>query len=125
MLSKNPVFPSIRVSNLVAAKEFYESKLGLKIIYDTPGELLLLAGKNSRIYLYEGSKSVPEHTVAVFYVDNIKETVNELKEKGVVFERYNTPDIKTDLNGIAAIGPKKGAWFKDPDGHILALSQIK
>lgn len=125
MLSDNPVFPSIRVSDLGLAREFYEGKLGLKVIYDAPGELLLLAGKNSRIYLYEGEKSVATHTLAVFYVDDIEKLIEQLTQKGVVFEKYDMPSLKTDEKGIAARGGKKAAWFKDHDGNILGLSQIK
>jgi len=125
MLNQSPVFPSIRVSNLKTAREFYERKLGLKVIYDKEGELLLLAGKNSRIYLYEGEKAVLPSTVAVFYVDDIYKSIDELSSQGVVFEQYDMPGLKTDDKGVAGQGGKKGAWFKDPDGHVLALSQIR
>lgn len=124
MLTQNPVFPSIRVSNLPVARAFYEGKLGLKVIYDPPGELLLLAGKNSRIYLYEGEKSIATHTLAVFYVDDIYKKIQELEEAGVVFEHYLEGPFKTDEKGIIEKDGKKGAWFKDPDGNILGLSQI-
>lgn len=124
MLTQNPVFPSIRVSNLPVARAFYEGKLGLKVIYDPPGELLLLAGKNSRIYLYEGEKSIATHTLAVFYVDDIYKKIQELEEVGVVFEHYLEGPFKTDEKGIIEKDGKKGAWFKDPDGNILGLSQI-
>lgn len=125
MLNNNPVFPSIRVSDIAKAREFYEGKLGLKVVYDEPGELLLKAGKNSRIYLYEGEVSKADHTLAVFYVDDMEKTVDGLADKGVVFEHYDSPEIKTDKKGIAYRGRKKAAWMKDPDGNILGLSQIK
>jgi catechol 2,3-dioxygenase-like lactoylglutathione lyase family enzyme len=124
MLSNNPVFPSIRVSNIAAAREFYGGKLGLKVIYEKKGELLLLAGKNSRIYLYEGEKSVATHTLAVFYVDDIYKQIDELESNGVTFEHYDLPGIKTDEKGVVEHEGKKGAWFTDPDGNILGLSQI-
>lgn len=125
MLNNCPVFPSIRVTDLKKAREFYEGKLGLKVIYDKPGELLLLAGKNSRIYLYEGPASAAEHTAAVFYVENIEQKIDELVKKGVVFEQYDFGEMKTDERGIIDYEGKKGAWFKDPEGHVLGLSQIK
>lgn len=125
MLANNPVFPSIRVSDIVKAREFYEGKLGLKVIFDKPSELLLLAGKNSRIYLYEGEKSTATHTLAVFYVDDIYKTIEDLNKVGVVCEQYDFPDLKTDDKGVVDHGSKKGAWIKDPDGNILGLSQIK
>ena len=123
-LTNSPVFPSIRVSSINSAREFYEKKLGLKVIFDKPGELLLLAGKNSRIYLYEGEKSVATHTLAVFYVDDIYKTLNELKENGVEPIMYDFPQLKTDEHGVVDHKGKKGAWITDPDGNILGLSQI-
>ena len=125
MLNDSPVFPSIRVTEISKAKEFYEGKLGLKVIYDQPGELLLEAGKKSRIYLYEGEKSTATHTLAVFYVSDIYKTLEDLASKGVKPVTYNIPGIKTDKKGVIGKGNKKGAWVKDPDGNILGLSQIK
>jgi catechol 2,3-dioxygenase-like lactoylglutathione lyase family enzyme len=125
MLTKSPVFPSIRVSDIHKARTFYEKKLGLKIIFEDKGELLFEAGKHSRIYLYEGQKSTATHTLAVFYVSDIYETIEELTKAGVTFEHYNYPQLKTDEKGVVHRGQKKGAWFTDPDGNILGLSQIR
>ena len=47
----------------------------------------------------------------------------ELTGKGVTFEQYDLPGLKTDERGIAETGPFKGAWFKDPDGNILNVGQ--
>ncbi|MGH2654353.1 MAG: VOC family protein [Actinomycetota bacterium] len=46
----------------------------------------------------------------------------ELRAKGVTFEEYDMPGLKT-VNGIAELGGEKGAWFKDPEGNILSVSQ--
>lgn len=125
MLADYPVFPSIRVSDIESARDFYEGKLGLKAVYEKEGELLLLAGKNSRIYLYEGEKSTATHTLAVFYVEDIYKVIDELQEKGISPEKYDLPGIKTDEKGVATSGEKKAAWIKDPDGNVLGLSQIE
>lgn len=124
-LLNNPVFPSIRVSDISKAREFYEGQLGLKVIYNKPTELLLLAGKNSRIYLYKGEKSRATHTLAVFYVDDIYKTIDDLNSHGVFCEQYDLPGLKTDEKGVIGKGSKKGAWITDPDGNILGLSQVK
>ncbi len=47
----------------------------------------------------------------------------ELKARGVVFEEYDTPEVKT-VKGVATIGQSKGAWFKDSEGNLLALEQF-
>jgi len=55
-------------------------------------------------------------------VDDVAAEVAELKARGVVFEEYDTPQIKT-LSSIATGGGAKTAWFKDTEGNILAVSQ--
>ncbi len=55
--------------------------------------------------------------------DDIEADMAELRARGVVFEEYETPEVKT-VNGVAAIGQSKGAWFKDSEGNLLALGQF-
>lgn len=122
-LANAPVTTAIRVEDLDKAKEFYGEKLGLKETgsmmegYD----LLFEAGEGTRIYIYQGPVSVAEHTVASFKVDDVEAAVKELKGKGVQFESYDMEELKTDENNVATLGDYKAAWFKDPEGHILAL----
>jgi hypothetical protein len=51
-------------------------------------------------------------------VADLENAISELRSRGVSFEEYESP--KT-IDGIAQIGPNRGAWFKDPDGNIFAL----
>ena len=46
-----------------------------------------------------------------------------LREKGVVFEEYDLPNLTT-MDGIAQLGPNRGSWFKDPDGNTFALVEL-
>jgi hypothetical protein len=55
-------------------------------------------------------------------VDDIEREVAELKKRGVEFEEYDLPDMKTK-DGIATAGGAKAAWFKDTEGNTLALVQ--
>ncbi len=55
--------------------------------------------------------------------NDIEADVARLKARGVVFEEYDTPDLKA-VNGVATIGQSKGAWFKDSEGNLLALGQF-
>ena len=59
-------------------------------------------------------------TLAAFSVGDVSSTVDELTGKGVTFEQYGEP-FNTDEKGIARLGGMSGAWFKDPDGNILAI----
>jgi hypothetical protein len=68
----------------------------------------------------------PSHTPATFTilnfpVDQIEATVAGLKDRGVRFERYDLPDLKTDDQGISRGGGPLIAWFKDPAGNILSV----
>jgi hypothetical protein len=49
--------------------------------------------------------------------------VEELREKGIVFEQYDVPNLKTDERGIAVLGRARTAWFKDPEGNILSITE--
>ena len=61
-------------------------------------------------------------TGATFSVKDLAKEMEDLREKGVRFEEYDLPGIKT-VDGVATMGEHKGAWFKDPSGNILALHQ--
>ena len=64
-----------------------------------------------------------QHTLGAFMVQDIDATVAELRGKGVTFEDYDLPGLKT-VNGIAELGGIRGAWFKDPEGNILSVVQL-
>lgn len=57
-----------------------------------------------------------------FEVEDLAATVKDLKARGVTFEEYNTPGLKT-VDSIAELGPMKAAWFKDSEGNLLAVGQ--
>ena len=83
-------------------------------------------GQGTRLYLYQRDTATKaDHTVAGWEVENIEEVVEALRERGVVFEQYDLPGLKTDERGIATSGPVKSAWFKDTEGNILAISEFE
>ena len=59
---------------------------------------------------------------AFWAVEDLEAEVATLKSRGVTFEEYDMPGIKT-VGGIATGGGAKTAWFKDSEGNILAVSQ--
>jgi catechol 2,3-dioxygenase-like lactoylglutathione lyase family enzyme len=115
--------------DLNRAKRFYETTLGLKAVVSannndsTSGIAMFECGNGTHIELYQRNSSKADHTLATFEVSDIEGEVNALRGKGVVFEEYNMPKIKTQ-NGIATQGSVKGAWFKDSEGNILCIHQI-
>ena len=126
MLTNSPIRPTIPVVDLNRAKRFYETTLGLKPVPEnnntTSGIAIFECGNSTLIELYQRGPSKADHTVATFEVSNIEEEVNMLRGKGVNFEEYNMPEIKTQ-NGIATQGSVKAAWFKDSEGNILCIHQ--
>ncbi len=124
MLTNAPVHATLIVENIERAKKFYVEKLGLKITRTDPSPgAVLQAGESTTLYIYEGPATKATNTVASFTVKDVIATVKELKANGVAFEDYDTPDLKT-VDGIAEMGGMKGAWFKDTEGNILAVTDM-
>jgi catechol 2,3-dioxygenase-like lactoylglutathione lyase family enzyme len=126
MLTNAEVHPTLPAVDLQRAKKFYVDTLGLKVIREDPSPGILFgAGHGTAIYLYQRAATKADHTEASFKVDDVETEVKELMAKGVKFEEIDIPGmgIKT-VNGIATMDGFKGAWFKDTEGNILALSNM-
>ena len=121
-LSDSMVGATIAVSDMARATEFYEGKLGLSGGEDQPdGGRRYTCGAGTQIHIYPSqSAGGTGATCAAWDVSDIDGTVGELTANGVVFERYGEP-FNTDEHGIARFGDAAVAWFKDPDGNILAV----
>jgi hypothetical protein len=72
------------------------------------------------VYPSPASAGTSGATLAAWVVDDVEATVDELTAEGVTFEQYGEP-FDTDEKGIARLGDQAIAWFKDPDGNILAI----
>ena len=119
MLQTNKAFSSFSVNDLNKAKQFYGKTLGLEV--DESKEGLELHPGNTSVFIYPKPNHKPaSFTVLNFLVEDIDNTVDELKQKGVTFEKYEG-EIKTDEKGIHRNGGPTIAWFKDPAGNILSV----
>ncbi len=115
--------PVIPVSDRAQAVEFYGGTLGFAVHREDDDGIEFRAGEGSRFYVYESvGAGQSRHTLASFAVADLEQAMDELRGKGVTFEEYDLPDLKTE-NGIATVGDVRGAWFKDPDGNIIALEE--
>jgi predicted enzyme related to lactoylglutathione lyase len=128
MLAQARVAAIVPVSDVEAATRFYGETLGLVLKErrsDLPQnrEAEFEAGDGTLLVYESVGAGQSRHTVAGFRVDDIDATVATLRERGVVFEEYDLPDLKTE-NGIAAIGDVRAAWCKDPDGNVLAVESV-
>ena len=107
------------------ARQFYEETLGLDFISEDPFALVFNAhGTTLRIANVsevKGFKTAP-FTIVGWQVTNASDTVGDLVKKGVQFERF--PGMDQDAQGIwKSPSGAKVAWFKDPDGNILSITQ--
>jgi len=124
MLANDPIYPSLPAADLERAKRFYAEKLGLTPESELPGGLLYHCGKDTRFAVFTSQgEALGTHTQAIWLVEDVESEVAALKARGVVFEEYDLPSLKT-INSIATAGPIKGAWFKDSEGNLLSLGQL-
>jgi catechol 2,3-dioxygenase-like lactoylglutathione lyase family enzyme len=118
-----PVIPYIPVANVARARRFYEDKVGLTPKEEYAGGVIYACGNGSWLFMYPSAGAGTSKASAAFWtVDDVAAEVEELKARGVVFEEYDMPGLKT-VNSIATGGGAKTAWFKDTEGNILAVSQ--
>ncbi|MBA3492267.1 MAG: VOC family protein [Rubrobacteraceae bacterium] len=125
-LGNHKVVAGLAVSDMEKAGEFYEGKLGLSNSAGRDDNPAYECGEGSVLHVYLS----PDHagkstaTLASWYVDDIESVVDELIEKGVIFEQYDESPIFTDEKGIATFdGGAKVAYFRDPDGNTLSIAQ--
>jgi catechol 2,3-dioxygenase-like lactoylglutathione lyase family enzyme len=124
-LKDSTIVPVLAVDDLERAMAFYRDKLGLKAERspsDPTGAVVELNEHNS-LYLYKTSFKRGETTVAAFAVSDTERVVDELRGRGVVFEEYDFPGLKTE-RGIATQDGLKSAWFKDSEGNTIAISDM-
>jgi len=122
ILKDEQAFASFSVDDLARAKEFYANVLGLEVADSPMGLELRLNGV--RAFLYPKPNHQPAtFTVLNFRVEDAEKTVDELSRRGVRFEHYDMPGIKTDERGIARGNGPTIAWFKDPAGNVLSVVQ--
>ncbi|MCM5663056.1 VOC family protein [Galbibacter mesophilus] len=124
MLHKSNAFSSFSTDDIPKAKKFYKDILGLPVDNGEMGTLTLHLQGGNTVTIYPKSNHQPAtFTVLNFPVINIDNTVNDLLEKGVVFEHYKEPktDSKGIYRGISFNAGPNIAWFKDPAGNILSV----
>jgi catechol 2,3-dioxygenase-like lactoylglutathione lyase family enzyme len=130
MLEHSDVATRLPVQDLERARSFYAEKLGLEPVGERPGGLLYRCGKGSFALFLSAGAAAGTHTQMGWEVADIEATVTALRSRGVVFEEYDLPGLKT-VNGIAQIAGnypskgtgEKGAWFKDSEGNLVGIGQ--
>ena len=121
MLGDNNASATVAVKDLKSARKFYESTLGLKAVHTEGEEAVSYKAGNSELLVYHSQYAgTNKATAATWIVADVEGLVKDLKAKGVKFEHYDMPGV-TRKGDVHVAGTMKNAWFKDPDGNILAL----
>ena len=131
MLEHSDVATRLPAQDLKRARSFYAEKLGLEPVEERAGGLRYRCGSGSFALFESAGAPAGTHTQMAWEVADIEATVAALRARGVVFEEYDLPGLKT-VGGIAQVAgnyPSKGgigekaAWFRDSEGNLLGIGQ--
>jgi predicted enzyme related to lactoylglutathione lyase len=123
MLQESPMYAYLPAKDVARARAFYEQKVGLRPAEQIAGGVVYEFGGGTACFLYPTPNAGTNRASQAFWkVADVEREVKELKARGVSFEEYDMPGLKT-VNGVATAGGAKSAWFKDTEGNILAIVQ--
>ncbi len=123
MLANSKATSMLPVVEMSRARRFYEEVLGLPRPQVLSGGQAVYETGGSRFALYpRQTPTTADHTALTFEVQDLVDEMKALRSRGVKFEEYDYPGLKTE-DGVCVLGAEKAAWFKDPEGNILCLHQ--
>jgi catechol 2,3-dioxygenase-like lactoylglutathione lyase family enzyme len=125
MLGEGKVTATIAVSDIAKGKEFYGGTLELKQVDENPGGVTYECGGGTSIFVYPSQYAGSNQaTCASWTVSDVAAVVADLEGKGVNFEQYDDLPGTTRDGNLHKMDAETAAWFKDPDGNILAISSM-
>jgi catechol 2,3-dioxygenase-like lactoylglutathione lyase family enzyme len=120
-LGSGEAVATVRVRDAREARKFYEGVLGLRAQEGPGGEVVAYGGARCRLFVYASSLANETPPTAVTWVcDDVDATVGSLRARGVRFEHYDLPGVRRE-GDVHVAGTTRAAWFKDPDGNVLAI----
>jgi catechol-2,3-dioxygenase len=122
MLNDKDVTATIAVKDIERARHFYQDVVGLTPLpASEPGVIPFRSGDSSVLVYQSEFAGTNRATAATWMLDDeLEDTVRTLKSRGVAFEHYEMPGVKRQ-GDLHVTGKSRAAWFKDPDGNIIAL----
>jgi catechol 2,3-dioxygenase-like lactoylglutathione lyase family enzyme len=123
MLDDAHVEAVVPVDRLGVAREFYEGLLGLSASgsHRPDVDVLYELGGGTRLLVVEERIEMRRaQSAAHFTVNDFEAAVRELRARGLVFDEFDLPGLKT-VDGIASVDGRRFAWFRDPDNNVLAI----
>jgi catechol 2,3-dioxygenase-like lactoylglutathione lyase family enzyme len=125
MFKDAKAFSGFSVDDIPAAREFYGTTLGLEVT-DVEDMLDVALGTGAHVLIYPKPNHEPAtYTILNFPVEDVDAAVDDLASRGVAFELYDEPDLKTDEKGIFRGQGPTIAWFRDPAGNILSVLEAE
>lgn len=123
-LARSTVSKMLPISDPDRARAFYSDKLALAYQgMNDHGEIVYDLGTGSQLVLLPRPDEKPLGSTALsFEVADLEAEIADLESRGVTFEDYDLPDLKT-VGHIAEYGGERAAWFLDPDGNVLCVHQ--
>ncbi|MDQ3344694.1 MAG: VOC family protein [Chloroflexota bacterium] len=122
MLKDSHAFSGFSSNDIPKAMDFYSQTLGLEVSEENGLLTLKLGGGHSALVYPKDDHQPATYTTLNFPVDDIEKAVDELTERGVIFEKYGG-DFGQDERGVMRGEGPPIAWFKDPAGNILSVIQ--
>lgn len=122
MIAKSPLIAFIPTRDATQARRFYEEALGLRFISDDTFAIVMDANGIMLRIVRVGDFTPAPFTILGWQVEDIHKEVADLASRNVAFARY--PYFEQSSDGVwTAPGGAKVAWFLDPDGNTLSISQ--
>ena len=131
MLAQARVATRLPAQDLERARRFYTEMLGLEPIEERPGGLRYRGASGEFALFASAGAPSGTHTQMAFEVDDLPAVVAALRARGVVFEEYDGPGLRT-VDGIAEVSGnypstgargERGVWFRDSEGNLLGIGQ--
>jgi catechol 2,3-dioxygenase-like lactoylglutathione lyase family enzyme len=124
MLDRFRAYAVLPASDLERAKAWWQEKVGMSPTNGDPGGLWFACADGTWVVVTPSAYAgTAQNTAVSFTVRNIEELMEQLRQRGVVFEEYDLPDFKTH-NGLFEAGGYKAAWFKDSEGNIVEIAEM-
>ncbi|WP_431279220.1 VOC family protein [Leifsonia poae] len=110
-------------SDLKRAQDFYHDALEFDPDAAADGNLIYRLDGGTSFEIYEtGNAGSAQNTQMCFLTDDLVADMTRLRGRGVAFEDYDFPGLKTE-NGIATVGDTRAAWFRDSEGNFICLTE--
>ena len=124
-LASSRAIAALPAQDLGRLRKFYEETLGFKVAREDGEEGVGFEAGDTGFFVFKSmGRPSGDHTQMSLEVTDLDGVMAEMKEAGVAFETYDFPEFKTDANGVIDMGNgSRGAWFKDPEGNLIALTE--